>query len=285
MLCKGSKSPTPTVIEIPKMETKQSIKPFGRVGVVYLCTTLNLKQMKLQKFISGLMIVSLVAFTSCSGQDASSTITNSTDADSVCTSDIVLDTSRESCNETLPFAPSYDETISGESRIITPNGIPGHKVGLFGQVAGALNPNAVSEQSNTFTVALHLIEAVSLTPLLSDHGPAFSFGVVLNGIELDSTAEPFPHEGILAPNVNWEWNLEATNVSIGLDCNNAHVQPTGSYHYHGSPTLYLESMGIPTDVMTLIGYAADGFPIYYKYAYANAMDDTSGVMEMPPAIV
>jgi len=32
--------------------------------------------------------------------------------------------------------------------------------------------------------------------------------------------------------------------------------------------------------MTLIGYAADGFPIYYKYAYTDASNSSSAVIEM-----
>ena len=76
------------------------------------------------------------------------------------------------------------------------------------------------------------------------------------------------------------WNLEALNVRIGLDCNNAHVQPTGKYHYHGSPILFLQSLNISTSEMTLIGYAADGFPIYYKYAFANPGDINSEVVAM-----
>lgn len=198
-----------------------------------------------------------------------------------CTSNQTLDTSRGNCNETLSFTPSYNETISGTNRIITSNSIPNHMVGLFGSGAGSLNPNAISEQSNSFTITMNPTEAPSLTALLSSTGPAYSFGVVLNGVELDPiAAEPFPHEGLMSPNANWEWNLEATNVNIGLDCNNAHVQPNGSYHYHGSPTLYLENANIPTSEMTLIGYAADGFPIYYKYAYSDATDNTSTVTAM-----
>jgi len=104
---------------------------------------------------------------------------------------------------------------------------------------------------------------------------------LLNGVELDSiAAEPFPHEGIMNSYVNWEWNLEATNVKICLDCNNAHVQPTGKYHYHGSPTLYLENVEITSDQMILIGYAADRFPIYYNYAYSIANDNTSPIVKM-----
>lgn len=72
----------------------------------------------------------------------------------------------------------------------------------------------------------------------------------------------------------------STNVRIGLDCDAAHVQPSGKYHYHGVPSLYLDNTKIPSNSMTLIGYAADGFPIYYKYAYENATDMGSDVIIM-----
>lgn len=198
-----------------------------------------------------------------------------------CVSDQVLDASRGDCNVTLTETSVFDESMTASARVIHANAIPNHKVGLFGKVPQALNPNAISPQNENYTITTTPAIASSITPLLSSHGPAYSFGVLLNGVELDPVAaEPFPHEGIMSPNVNWEWNLEATNVNLGLDCNNAHVQPTGKYHYHGTPTLFLENMNVPTDEMTLIGYAADGFPIYYKYAYSDANDTSSPVIEM-----
>lgn len=197
-----------------------------------------------------------------------------------CESDQFIDTSRGSCNETLTFTPEYNESISGSNRTVTSNAIPNHKVGLFGSGQGSLNPNAISPQTENYSITTTPTLANSLTPLLND-GPAYSFGILLNGVELDPiAAEPFPHKGIMDPNVNWKWNLEALNVKIGLDCNNAHVQPTGKYHYHESPVLYLENLNVPTTTMTLIGYAADGFPIYHKYAFSDPDDVNSTVMEM-----
>ncbi len=215
-------------------------------------------------------------------------VTNNSDTDDTgCESDQVLDSSRGACDQTLVFTNSYSETTSGSNRVISSNSIPEHRVGLFGMGQGALNPNAISEQNETYTITMNPIEATSLTSLLSttgigpNAGPQYSFGVLLNGVELDPVAaEPFPHEGVMNPNVNWEWNLEALNVNLGLDCNSAHVQPTGKYHYHGSPVLFLESLNVPTDAMTLIGYAADGFPIYYKYAYSDTADGNSAIIEM-----
>lgn len=231
-----------------------------------------------------LTITALIALstTSCNNDDNGTTPTEN------CTIDQVLDDTRGACNVNLPFSSEFTQSTSGTTRIINTNSIPNHMVGLFGTVSGALNPNAISEQSESYTITLNPTFSGTLTPLLSttgtDVGPQYSFGVLLNGVELDPVAaEPFPHEGIMSPNVNWEWNLEALNVNLGLDCNNAHVQPTGKYHYHGSPTLYLQNLNIATNTMTLIGYAADGFPIYYKYAYTNATDNTSAVVEMTPS--
>lgn len=223
-----------------------------------------------------LTITALVVFlvTSCNKDDDNTTPTTN------CTSDQVLDDTRGACNETLPYNSEFTQSTSATTRTITANSIPDHMVGLFGSGSGSLNPNAISEQNESYTITLNPTLSGTLTPLL-DEGPQYSFGVLLNGVELDPVAaEPFPHEGMMSPNVNWEWNLEALNVNLGLDCNNAHVQPTGKYHYHGMPTLYLQNLNIPTNAMTLIGYAADGFPIYYKYAYSDATDNTSAVTAM-----
>ncbi|MEL6357866.1 MAG: YHYH protein, partial [Bacteroidota bacterium] len=200
---------------------------------------------------------------------------------SSCINAYPTDTSRGDCTETLAYTNTYNETITTRNRIISGNSIPNHQVGRFGSGNGSLNPNAISEQSVSYTITTAPSRAVSLTPLQDGGPPQYSFGVLLNGVELDPiAAEPFPHEGMFSTNANWDWNLEALNVRIGLDCNNAHVQPTGKYHYHGTPTLYLDEINASTNAMTLIGYAADGFPIYYKYAYADATDANSSIVAM-----
>ena len=154
-------------------------------------------------------------------------------------------------------------------------------VGLFGRVQGALNPNSISEQNLVYNLPISPVSAQSLIPLLGENGPNYSFGIMLNGVELDPVAaEPFPHKGRNSPNANWEWNLEATNTPLGLDCNNGHVQPSGKYHYHGPPVSYLDNLDLSLDTMNLIGYAADGFPIYYKYAFSDPFNETSSIIEM-----
>lgn len=222
-----------------------------------------------------IVIVMLTFAIACSKNEATEEVTKP------CDNTPELNSTRGACDQELAFTPTFTETTNATNRVIRSNSIPDHKVGLFGRGRGSLNPNAISEQDETYRVTKTPAKANSFTPLLGANGPDFSFGVLLNGVELDPVAaEPFPHEGTMSANVNWTWNLEALNVLLGLDCNNAHVQPSGKYHYHGKPTLYLESINISTNEMTLIGYAADGFPIYYKYAYTTANDASSTVVEM-----
>jgi hypothetical protein len=225
-------------------------------------------------FLSSILILSL-SLISCSEENVTDT------TDGACSSSIEVDTSRGDCTENLAFTPQFNMSITGDIRTISTNNIPDHAVGLFGNSLGSLNPNPISEQNNTYQMDETPSISGNVTQLLGNNGPAYNFGVLLNGVELDPVAaEPWPHEGFMAPNVNWEWNLEATMVQIGLDCNNAHVQPSGKYHYHANPTLYLQNINVSNNEMTLIGYAADGFPIYYKYGFADANDSTSSIIEL-----
>jgi len=214
-------------------------------------------------------LLCLLAISACS-QD-SNDLTDGPAAPA-CEDAAAVDPTRPNCHETLVWDNQVTITTSGDVRVITSNGIPDHLIGLFGHVNGALNPNAVSEQHEHYEVPLAPVPVAGPTWLLSaSTGPQYSFGIMLNGVELDpEAAEPWPHVRGNLNNVNWEWNLDAMTVNLGLDCNNAHVQPSGKYHYHGSPTRYLQELGISSNAMTLIGYAADGFPIYYKYGYVDA---------------
>ena len=65
---------------------------------------------------------------------------------------------------------------------------------------------------------------------------------------------------------NDEWTLIPLEYStkFGADIHNAHVQPDGTYHYHGNPNAMFDDS--PSgDGSPVIGFAADGFPIYGSY--------------------
>ena len=65
--------------------------------------------------------------------------------------------------------------------------------------------------------------------------------------------------------------------------NNAHVQPTGAYHYHGTPESVVDNQS-ETDDLVLVGYAADGHPMYVSQsnAYASSYRLKSGTRPSGP---
>lgn len=146
--------------------------------------------------------------------------------------------------------PRVSIATEGQYRVIRANGIPNHEIGQF---PGPGCPNAPSAQNYTFRIPLHPKTNSNFTELKQQ-----AIGVAVNGIPFDpGTAEYWKNDR------NSGWHIEALggHKSLGLDQNHAHVQPNGAYHYHGIPTGLLSSLGV-TDSPQLIGYAADGFPIY-----------------------
>ena len=231
-------------------------------------------------YLFSLALLALVA--SCVA--CKDTITDTPTAEPDCTEvATIADLSdRGACNETLPYSNEVSIVESGDQRIITSNAIPDHKVGLFGGGQGSLNPNAIAPVQDRYSIPLTPSLSGTVTKLLSSNGPQYEFGVMLNGVLMDpEAAEPWPHDGIFSFSTkNWDWNLDAMSINLGLDCNNAHVQPSGKYHHHGKPSLYLESLNLSSDEMSLIGYAADGFPVYYLYGYEAASDAGSSLIEL-----
>ena len=105
-----------------------------------------------------------------------------------CKALITVDTSRGECNIQLGYVNQVEFSILGDKRVITANNIPEHKVGLFGNSAGSLNPNGIKEQNNTYEIDATPIKSSSITELINN-GPEYSFGIMLNGLELDPVAQ------------------------------------------------------------------------------------------------
>lgn len=157
-------------------------------------------------------------------------------------------------------------TAGGKTRTITANGIPDHGTGRF---PNSGNPNSISAQSYTFTVPAEPKKAGRTTQV-----ERFPFGIAVNGVLFDpATAEFWNNDR------NWNYEALSGKVDLGLDGNNAHVQPNGAYHYHGIPEGLLTRLGAQS-APVLIGYAADGFPIYGPYGYSDPEDAGSGTMEL-----
>jgi len=171
--------------------------------------------------------------------------------------------SPESCQTEPKHQHVYEETIDLERgvRIITANGIPEHKTGEFPNQG---NPNTIAPQKAKYSIPL--------TPKPAEEhisAQGVRMGILFSGVELD----PFTGEFFQGKNgVNRAWNITTltSTVDLGLDCNNGHVQPNGKYHYHGTPNAYLDEMKADGSEMIKVGYAADGYPIYYKWGYTES---------------
>ncbi len=159
-------------------------------------------------------------------------------------------------------------TCTDTSRVLTANGIPDHATGAF---PNAGNPNTIRAQTVSFSAPRNPAKLATTTAVRES-------GCALNGIKLEpGTAESYQNAGV--------WRIEAlgqTYFKFGVDQNNAHVQPTGAYHYHGMPEGYMDRLGKGT-AMTLVAFAADGFPVYARYGFDKAADAASALRPMVPS--
>jgi hypothetical protein len=170
------------------------------------------------------------------------------------------------------YKPEVDIDVRDGYRFIAANGIPDHPTGQFPNRG---NPNSIAPQDYRFRLPLE--------PKPNTGNPARGqiFGVAVNGVVFDpGTAELW--------NGDFRWRYEALTGfmalqgSLGADANFAHVQPNGAYHYHGLPMGLLKKLDY-TRKMALVGWAADGYPIYGPYGYADANDPKSRLKLLKPS--
>lgn len=136
-------------------------------------------------------------------------------------------------------------------RFVRADGLPNHATGQF---PNRSNPNRISAQSYYFRMPLKPAK----TGRAAYYRPNHLFGVAVNGVVFDPNTAEFWNDDRRSG-----WMIEALSGSrpLGIDQNNAHVQPDGSYHYHGVPTGLVEKLGVKGKPV-LVGWAADGFAIY-----------------------
>ena len=167
-------------------------------------------------------------------------------------------------------------SCSESARFVVANGLPDHEVGVF---PNRNNPPTLSAQ--------HVAAAMPLLPIFTNtvtrrDSPRAGPGYILNGVKMDpSTAGTCDSSGTQCTLARGSgaWSIEAmgqNTFKFGTDSSNAHVQPGGAYHYHGIPEGFVAKLGKGA-AMTLIGWAADGFPIYARYGYKVAKDASSGI--------
>lgn len=172
--------------------------------------------------------------------------------------------------------PEVSITVEGEYRVIRANGLPNHETGEFPSRG---NPNALRPQQHEVKIPLKPKAARRPTEARPE------FGIALNGVIFDSGTGEFWVAGqgrSFGGGSPWNYEAIGGSINLGIDHNHAHVQPTGKYHYHGTPVGLLESLGATesTPRMVQVGWAYDGFPIYGPWGYSDANDAYSEVKKL-----
>lgn len=177
---------------------------------------------------------------------------------------------------------NWSWSCDGTNRTLTSTGLPAHPVGTFPNPG---NPNTITAQS--------ISASFTLTPTMGNGntyigGPGGVTVYTRQGVKFDpGTGGACPDSATQLSdcdlgNGTGQWRIEALSQDVfdfGADDNNAHVQPTGEYHYHGLPEGILTAEGVDSanPRMILIGWAQDGYPVYARYCYTDAMDAGSAL--------
>ncbi|HIE92891.1 MAG TPA: YHYH protein [Acidobacteria bacterium] len=148
------------------------------------------------------------------------------------------------------FGTEVTTTVEDGVRTIVCNALPDTETGEFPNDG---NPNTITEQDNTYTFSAEPTYVGAVTS-------ARTTGVAINGVKF----EPGTAETITCDS-GQVYRVEAIQgmYDLGLDFNNAHVQPTGEYHYHGVSELMVDVFDEGEDLVH-VGFAADGFLMYYS---------------------
>ncbi|MEO0038806.1 MAG: hypothetical protein RIQ59_2017 [Bacteroidota bacterium] len=170
---------------------------------------------------------------------------------------------------------------------VTATGVPAFVTGPFatGPVNTALN--------NNYVIKLPLNPTVATTNTLVGNGTIAAF---INGTVAYNAGDAGSYN-----NQN-QWHSNAVYFeNIGFDCAHGHPGPmTSDYHHHQNPSAFnieiVPSSSIcnvyladglyvpnPNTHGPLIGFAADGYPIYGAYGYTNSLDSTTPIKRITPS--
>ncbi|MBI1287992.1 MAG: YHYH protein [Flavobacteriales bacterium] len=192
---------------------------------------------------------------------------------------VFLAKAQTTCNTTAIFANESSNAVcidtAGAVRYAYSNNYPDHSDNYnqpqFTTTAG----------DYTYYMCAHPDTAADFTPLYEEVETTvgctynYKFGVSINGVKYDpNSAVTFQNTSTGENNVNWHEEAASTTNQIGQNMgtlNGGHLNPFGEYHYHAIPTDYfVNDLGIDgSSHSPIVGYAADGFPIYYKYVYQD----------------
>lgn len=160
----------------------------------------------------------------------------------------------------LDFDGMVEISVTPTACILSSNAIPNHDFqdngSRFASDVQAIQtswniPRNPVQQPEPTALVLNVFNGVMLNGVVLDLLAAGCFGVGDGRIGCGDTSTPYRYDPI------------SPEAGFSTDSHNAHTQPDGRYHYHGNPAaLYGDIAGGQSGV---IGFAADGFPIYGPY--------------------
>jgi len=156
-------------------------------------------------------------------------------------------------------------SVLNEHCIFQTNNIPNHD---FNDGEQAF-PNNVSVQNDSFAVSASPSHANAITAISLQTDNA----ILLNGVKVDLLAAACFGVGdgkVGCNDMNQPWRYDPMFTANGfrVDSHNAHAQPDGSYHYHGTPNAFYAENDNSAE-SPVVGFAADGYPIFGPFIEDN----------------
>jgi hypothetical protein len=201
-------------------------------------------------------------------------------------------------SQSLPAYSGVQEVESSSNWVyITTTGLGIHNMGPWYLNAAHTNifPNWPVNQKVIYR--LPRSNSVPTTRSITGGG---SIGYFVDGVAMFNSWDAYYWNGTQDTNGNGTgyWNRDAfVNEAVSFDAAYAHQQNTGTYHYHADPIAlrclagdhvdynattktYSESTNAPTEHSPILGWVADGFPVYGPYGYSVATNPASGIRRM-----
>ena len=215
-----------------------------------------------------------------------------TDAAAKTAGNAVATWSNGSQTQTLPAYSGVQEVSSSDSWVyLRTTGLGVHVMGPW----SVGFPNL--PQNRKILYRIPRTTAVPATPSLTGLG---SIGYFVDGVAMFDSRDGFFWNGSTEGGGAGSgfWNREAyVNEGATFDPAYAHQEQQGTYHYHANPIAlryllgdhvdlnattrtYSESTAPVTRHSPILGWVADGFPVYGPYGYAAATNPAGGLRRM-----
>ena len=159
------------------------------------------------------------------------------------------------------LASNLNISLSGEECVFISNSLPNHDFG--NSTRSFAHPALAVPTEYRITAKPKFASKATPISLTTDNA------IFLNGVKLDLLAAGCfgigdGKIGCNDLNQKWRYDPMSPSANFGTDEHNAHTQPDGTYHYHAGPSALFPEY--PTKDSPVIGFAADGFPIFGSYS-------------------